>query len=168
MKPLCCAHQDFTSALFVKEQLPQWLLFLVSKPFRKERIPQSSGGEENEGSDSVGGDDAMETARGSVGNAKKRALRSSTYEISPGNEKNICEYLTSFPLLRTPGGGCSGLCKVHSLGCVPRKWLQSCNSPLVWLSAVPALPWALTALGFNSDFSWGPSQTPSAGIRFPC
>ncbi|XP_032917559.1 mis18-binding protein 1 [Catharus ustulatus] len=55
---------------------------------RKERIPQSSGGEENEGSDSMGGNDVMETARGSAGNAKKRALRNSTYEVSPGNAEN--------------------------------------------------------------------------------
>ncbi|XP_005047911.1 PREDICTED: mis18-binding protein 1 isoform X2 [Ficedula albicollis] len=59
---------------------------------RKERVPQSpqsSDGEENEQNDSVGGTDVLETAGGSAGNAKKRALRNSTYEVSPGNDENI-------------------------------------------------------------------------------
>ncbi|XP_056349737.1 mis18-binding protein 1 [Oenanthe melanoleuca] len=54
---------------------------------RKEQALQSSTGEENE-NDSVGGTDVLEAAGGSAGNAKKRALRSSTYEVSPGNDDN--------------------------------------------------------------------------------
>ncbi|XP_063255825.1 mis18-binding protein 1 isoform X2 [Prinia subflava] len=54
---------------------------------RKEKI-QGSGVEENEENDSMEGAD-VETAGDPVSNAKKPALRNSTYEVSPGNEENI-------------------------------------------------------------------------------
>lgn len=66
---------------------------LKLQTIRKERN-QDSGVEENEENDSVGGTDVLETAGGSVSDAKKPALRNSTYEVSPGNDENICEYLT--------------------------------------------------------------------------
>ncbi|XP_062351860.1 mis18-binding protein 1 isoform X2 [Cinclus cinclus] len=56
---------------------------------RKERIPRGSSGEENEENDSMGGTDVSETAGGSVRNARKPALRNSTYEVSPGNDENL-------------------------------------------------------------------------------
>ncbi|XP_066045297.1 mis18-binding protein 1 isoform X3 [Chamaea fasciata] len=55
---------------------------------RKEQI-QESGVEGSEESDSMGGNFVVETAGGSASNAKKRALRNSTYEVSPGSEENI-------------------------------------------------------------------------------
>ncbi|XP_041903761.1 mis18-binding protein 1 [Corvus kubaryi] len=55
---------------------------------RKERN-QGSGVEENEENDSVGGADALETTEGSVNDAKKPAVRNSTYEVSPGDHENI-------------------------------------------------------------------------------
>ncbi|XP_031968742.1 mis18-binding protein 1 [Corvus moneduloides] len=55
---------------------------------RKERN-QGSGVEENEENDSVGGTDVLETTEGSVNDAKKPAVRNSTYEVSPGDHENI-------------------------------------------------------------------------------
>lgn len=80
---------------FVNKQLPQMVIIscLKLQTIRKERN-QDSGVEENEENDSVGGTDVLETAGGSVSDAKKPALRNSTYEVSPGNDENICEYLT--------------------------------------------------------------------------
>lgn len=138
---------------------------LKLKTIRKERIPQSSGGEENEGSDSVGGNDVMETARGSAGNSKKRALRSSTYEVSPGNAENTCEY---FPIL--------------SFGTDTWGWLQWLGEgSLCWLCSQemaaklekpPGLAQCSPCLAMGTDSSGGLTQTfsqaPSAGIRFPC
>ncbi|XP_066177576.1 mis18-binding protein 1 [Sylvia atricapilla] len=62
--------------------------FLGDRRRRKKQI-QDSGVEENEASDSVEGPDVVETSEGSARNAKKPALRNSTYEVSPGNEENI-------------------------------------------------------------------------------
>lgn len=92
---------------------------LQLQTIRKERI-QESGVEENEENDSGGGADGMETAGGSVSKAKKPALRNSTYGVSPGNEENICEYLSilsfgkhtwsGFIMLAVfPGDGCKAV-----------------------------------------------------------
>lgn len=68
---------------------------LKLQTIRKEQV-QVSDGEENEESDSLGGTDVLEAAGGSVSKAKRPALRNSTYEVSPENHQNICEYLTIF------------------------------------------------------------------------
>lgn len=103
--------------------------------------------------------------------ARKPALRNCTYEVSPENHGNICEYLTSLSSGKDPWGwlqwavgGFLVLVVFPGIGCraVPPGLAQLS-------SAGPALPQALTALGFNShltfNFFWGLcpmglSQTP--------
>ncbi|XP_039924227.1 mis18-binding protein 1 isoform X1 [Hirundo rustica] len=69
----------------------EYLEELLGERRRKEQI-QDSGveeNEENEENDSVGGTDVVETAGDTASNAKKPALRNSTYEVSPGSDENI-------------------------------------------------------------------------------
>lgn len=135
-----------------------------------------SGVEENEEKDSVKGTAVLRAAGGSARNAKKPAVRNSTYEVSPGNDENSCEYLTILSFAKGTWGWLGWVVeRFIMLVVVPGNACEatSCEPPGLAQpqSAVPALPQALTALGFNPDFFWGLcpvglSQTPLCCLLF--
>lgn len=66
--------------------------FLKLQNVRKEQ-KQNACEDENEESDSVVSTDALKNAEDSARDVKKPETRNTTYEVSPKNDENACEYL---------------------------------------------------------------------------